>query len=337
LRAVYERTRPYLPAVLFLAGFTWDALTLGRQIKPIDLVVVAAYLAGAAAILVLIGRGVTFRGSQYLNAAMQFLFGGIFSALFILYFKSSSDLPGYLVVIGLAALLVGNEFLQSRYSGLTISWAFFTLCAAMFCNFAFAHLFRSISVFWFYIGTLIGLVMVLGIRRVSTKEDASIVPSFLVAIVMIVLHAINAIPPVPLVQKEMLVAHDVRRTPSGYAAVIESPAWRFWRSSAVTFHRAPGERLYCFTAVFIPKGIVTTIAHRWEYFDEGRDEWIAAGTVPIRIAGGREGGYRGYSYKTNPPPGRWRVIAAAQSGASIGVLDIRVADGKRVKPRNVKL
>ena len=43
------------------------------------------------------GGGVTFRYSQYLNAVLQFFFGGIFSALFIFYFLSSSGLGGYLV------------------------------------------------------------------------------------------------------------------------------------------------------------------------------------------------------------------------------------------------
>ena len=75
--------RRWAPALAFLGGFVWDAVTLGRSIKSIDLVILLGYLIGAAVILVLIGRDVVFRGSQYLEMALQFLFGGIFSALFI--------------------------------------------------------------------------------------------------------------------------------------------------------------------------------------------------------------------------------------------------------------
>lgn len=336
LKTVYERLRPWLPVIFFFSGFAWDAITLGQTIKSSDLFILAGYLLAAAAILVAIGRGMTFRGSRYLNAVLQFLFGGIFSALLIFYFLSSSDLPGYLVVLALAVLLVGNEFLESRYSELSLSWAFFTLAATMFFNFALAHLFRSISTFWFYLGTLFALLSVVLLRRVSKREAATIIPSIGVASAMLLLHALHAIPPVPLVKKEMLVAHDVHRTSAGYLATIESPGWRFWRSSSTTFHRAGNERVYCFTSVFVPPGIATTIRHRWQFDDPARG-WVDMGVVPFRIEGGRKTGYRGYTFKQNVTPGRWRVIAETETGAAVGIVMFFVESGTRVDPKSVRL
>lgn len=336
-RPLVVKTRRYFPAVAFIGGFVWDALTLGNQIKPSDLFILLAYLAGAAAILTMIGRGVQFRFSQYLNWLLQFFFGGIFSALFIFYFLSSSDLPGYLFVIGLAALLIGNEFLESAYSELTLSWAFFTLSAIMFFNFALAHLFHSVSTFWFYLGTLIATLVVLALRRLSRHDSASIKPSLGVAALILVLHVFNVIPPVPLVKKEMLVAHDLHRRGSTYEGTIESPGWRFWRSSDKSFHRSGNERVYCFTSVFAPNGIDTTIRHRWQHVDPKSGDWIDYGAIPIRISGGRRGGYRALSYKSNAAPGRWRVIAEAESGAALGIIDFDVVEGEGGKKQNVKL
>ena len=335
VRSTYHRVRPWVPAVAFFGGFAWDALTLGQSIKSLDLWLLLGYLLAAAAILVIIGRGITFRYSQYLNSVLQFLFGGIFSALLIFYFLSSSDLPGYLVVLGLAALLIGNEFLESRYSELTLSWTFFTLSAMMFFNFALAHLFRSISTFWFYLGTLMALLFILVIRRVSRSESASITPSVAVAAAMLVLHALNVIPPVPLVKKEMLVAHEMHKRDGVYEAEIESPEWRFWRTSSSVFHRRDGERVYCFTSVFVPVGIQTTIRHRW-LFHDGK-EWRTTGVIPFRIEGGRESGYRGLTYKQNVSPGRWRVIAESESGAAIGIIDFRIVTGEAARMRKVRL
>lgn len=337
VRHTYERVRPWVPAVFFIAGFAWDALTLGRTIKSIDLFILLAYLAGAAAILVAMGRGVTFRGSQYLNAVLQFFFGGIFSALLIFYFLSSSDLPGYIVVLGLAALLIGNEFLESGYSELTLSWVFFTLSAAMFFNFALAHLFRSISTFWFYLGTLIAVLLILVIRRISRIDSASVVPSVVAAALMLALHALNFIPPVPLVKKEMLIAHDMQKRGGEYTGVVESPGWRFWRTSAPVFHRRGGERVYCFTSVFVPNGISTTIRHRWLHYDERAGEWKVTSVVPFTISGGRQGGYRGLTYKQNVMAGRWRVIAESESGAAIGVIDFRIEAGEREGAKTLRL
>jgi Protein of unknown function (DUF2914) len=319
----------------FLGGFIWDALTLGRTIKPADLFILLGYLVGAATILVAIGREVRFRGSQYLNAVLQFFFGGIFSALFIFYFLSSSGLPGFLFVLLLAALLIGNEFLESAYSELTLSWAFFTLSATMFFNFALAHLFRSISTFWFYLGTLLALLLVVMLRKLSRRESGSVKPAIGVAAVMMVLHAFNVIPPVPLVKKQMFIAHEVRRTGDGYTALVESPDWRFWRVSSATFHRRGREPVYCFTSVFVPTGIRTSIRHRWEYL--ANDGWRTADVRSFSIAGGRQAGYRGYTYKQNVTPGRWRVTAESESGAAIGIVMFKVVAGEAGKTRQIRL
>ncbi|MDP9194750.1 MAG: DUF2914 domain-containing protein [Acidobacteriota bacterium] len=331
-----QRLSKYAPVLFFITGFAWDALTLGRSIKPVDLFILAAYLAGAAAILVMLGRGVTFRGSQYLSPVLQFFFGGIFSALFIFYFLSSGGVGGYLFVIGLAALLIGNEFLGSRYAELTLSWTFFTLSACMFFNFALAHLFRSISTFWFYLGTIVAMLLALVLRRLSRHEASSIKPSIAVAALLLVLHAFNLIPPVPLVKKQMLIAHEMRREGNAYIARVESPEWRFWSTSSATFHRQGGERVYCFTSVFVPNGIRTTIRHRWERIDANGD-WVTMDLRPFSIAGGRQGGYRGYTFKRNVIPGRWRVTAESESGATIGFVEFRVMNGTPEKLKLLRL
>jgi hypothetical protein len=336
-KPLIARTRRYFPAVAFIGGFLWDAITLGSQIKPSDLFILLGYLIGATAILIALGRGLQFKGSRYLNWLLQFVFGGIFSALFIFYFLSSSDLPGYLFVIGLAALLLGNEFLESAYSELTLSWAFFTLCAIMFFNFALAHLFHSLNTFWFYLGTLIAVLLVLALRQFSRDDSASIKPSIGVAALILLLHVFNVIPPVPLVKKEMLVAHDLHKSGDTYVGAIESPGWRFWRSSSRAFHRGANERVYCFTSVFAPNGIDTTIRHRWQRYDTKRGAWVEMGTIPVHISGGRRGGYRALSYKSNATVGEWRVIAEAESGAAIGIVDFDVVAGESGKLKSVRL
>ncbi len=151
---------------------------------------------------------------------------------------------------------------------------------------------------------------------------------------MLVLHVFNVIPPVPLVKKDMLVAHQLRRTSDGYVAHVESPGFRFWRRSSATFHRAGNERVYCFTSVFVPPGITTTIRHRWEVLQDG--EWTTTSVVPIRISGGRQTGYRGYTFKQNVVPGKWRVTAEAESGAAIGIVTFTIVPGKAARMKTVR-
>ncbi|HUO85449.1 MAG TPA: DUF2914 domain-containing protein [Thermoanaerobaculia bacterium] len=326
-----ERTflRRLLPASAFFGGFLWDAVTLGRVITRFDLILLLGYYLAAGVILVLIGREVRFRFSDWLNVALQFFFGGIFSALVIFYFLSSGELGSFLLVLLLAALLVGNELLESHYSRLTLSWTFFAFCGIMVLNFALPHLFRTISTFWFYASTLVALLMMLAARRLSGSRG-SVGPAIGVAAVLVLLHAVNVIPPVPLVKKEMLIAHEVTRREGVYVMSVEPPpSWKFWRRSADVYHRPQGAPVYCFTSVFVPKGIETTLVHVWERWNQSTRSWAPTDRLRFRIAGGRQEGYRGYTVKQNMIAGDWRVRAEAESGATVGLLEFRIepADG----------
>jgi hypothetical protein len=46
-----ESFKRALPAVTFFAGFLWDALTLGRSVGPLGLVLLTGYLAADAAVV----------------------------------------------------------------------------------------------------------------------------------------------------------------------------------------------------------------------------------------------------------------------------------------------
>lgn len=101
------------------------------------------------------------------------------------------------------------------------------------------------------------------------------------------------------------------------------------------FHRRGGERVYCFTSVFVPTGIRTTLRHRWQY--RSTSGWREAGTVTFPIEGGRREGYRGYSFKQNVSAGLWRVIAESESGAAVGILYFRVTPAAQLeRARRVK-
>ena len=103
------------------------------------------------------------------------------------------------------------------------------------------------------------------------------------------------------------------------------------------FHRTGNERVYCFTSVFVPNGIRTTIRHRWLHYDEGAGKWRTTSVIPFTISGGRSGGYRGLTYKQNVTPGEWRVIAESETGARIGIVDFDVVNGEPVQPKKIRL
>ncbi|MCM2315433.1 MAG: DUF2914 domain-containing protein [Thermoanaerobaculia bacterium] len=324
-----------LPAIAFVGGFCWDVFTIGRAIKPVDLWILSGYYTICATILVLRGRDAHFRGSRYLNLALQFFLGNIFSALVVFYFISAGSFWGFVIVSALAAMLVSNEFLERHYEKLTLSWTLLTVSGVMLLNFILPHLFRSISPLWFHASTAAAVALAALLNRISLRKH-KLWPTIAVALVLMSMHMMNLIPPVPLVGKRLVVGHDVRRTASEYLVTVEPRArLMFWRPTVV--HKAPGARVWCASSIFVPRGIETTVSHHWLRLEAG--QWVTKSVVPFPIRGGRLDGYRAYSFKANIPAGEWKVIVETTQGQTIASTRFRVeesAGGPR-RTRTIRL
>lgn len=343
----FLRAKAAFPAVAFFGGFVWDAATLGRSVTPLDLWILSGYLAAAALLLVVMGRRGRLRGSVAGDAEpaadltkaeklkawlrdegpaffLQFLFGSLFSALFIFYFLSSSYLPGFLIVLGLLILLVANEFLEGHYHRFTLTWALFGLCAILFLNFALPHMAGSIHPIWFYLSTAGGVGLTFGLKRLSPKAAGSLWPLYASAIALVGLFLVNAIPPVPLVKKNLAIVRNLEKRDGAYRAEIETPPfYAFWRASEREVRVRPGEKIFCFSSVFAPSGFHGTLYHTWRYKDHRKGGWVKADRLGFPIAGGRRDGFRGFTYKKTLPEGKWEVRVETESGRVIGSIRFR--------------
>src|SRR3989344_3915611 len=133
-----------------------------------------------------------------------------------------------------------------------------------------------------------------------------------------VFYSLNIIPPIPLALKEAGVYYSVTRTQDGnYILKGEPRAWYAFLKRPV-LHISQGAPAYFYSAVFAPTELKTRIVHQWEFFDESRGMWIVSSRVQFAIVGGRDRGYRGYSFKTNVAPGFWRVSVETERGQLLG-------------------
>ncbi|MDB5104709.1 MAG: conserved rane protein of unknown function [Fibrobacteres bacterium] len=353
-----SRAKAAFPAVAFFGGFLWDAITLGRSITALDLYILLGYLLVAGGILIWMGRRGSMRGSAPLAGAgtvdpatpaphsaggsktadalhwlredgpaftLQFLFGSVFSALTIFYFLSSSYLPGFLLVLALVALLILNEFLESHYHRFTITWTLYGVACILFLNFALPHLVGSIHPVWFFVSTAAGVGIVFALRSLSPKASGSTWPIMGAGMTLILLFLVNAIPPVPLVKKRMAICRGLEHIEGRYIGEMEKPPfYSAWRMSESLVRQRGGEKVFCFTSVFLPTGIQTTLYHRWRFADPRKKEWVQAQRIGFPIHGGRQDGFRGYTYKQNLSPGRWEVRVETESGRVLGTIHFRV-------------
>jgi hypothetical protein len=82
----------------------------------------------------------------------------------------------------------------------------------------------------------------------------------------------------------------------------------------------PGNLIYAYSAIFSPKNLNLTILHEWQHYDEIQNKWITGTVINLPVTGGRDGGFRTYSARSNLVPGKWRVNIKTKEGQTIGRL-----------------
>ena len=345
----------FFPAIFFFGGFLWDALTIGRNVAYSDLIIFFVYLLISAAILFTIGSpryilADTTKMSSWLAKVykrlywenlpyfmLQFMFGNLLSALFILYFKSSNHGLAWLMSLLLAIMLVANEYLEDEYKKFTLSWALFGFCAMLLFNFALPYLLGSIHAVWFYLSTLLGAGLAYWLYKKTPNHDGSIWPVPVIAIVLMLAYALDMIPPVPLVKRDIAVGYALNKVDGNYQ-LSQQPSswWVFWRETSTDLQVASGQRVYCFSSVFAPKGLKTRLYHVWQYHDKKKG-WQTRSRVGFSLSGGRYNGFRGYTYKTNLQAGDWKVMVETENDKTVAVQEFTVEMVSSTTPPIVKV
>jgi hypothetical protein len=331
--------KKYLPALAFFAGFIWDAVTIGRGVNASDLWLLSGYLIATIPIIIwLVKRAdllqnnaaeTTLANSIPLEDAhwktrlpymlLQFLFGSLFCALFILYFKSSSHLTAIGWSLGLGVLLVANEFLETAYRRFTLIWTLFGFCSILLLNFVLPYVIGSVHWVWFFISIILAVIITQSLKLKISSHLGNIYPTYVVAVLIASVYVLDVIPPVPLVKKDIEVGTKLVKVSGEYVLQQDkAPPWVFWRNTLDTVHINPGDKVYCLSAVFAPAGLEAKLYHRWQFYDENKG-WLTMSRIGFALAGGRNNGFRGYTFKQNVAYGQWRVIVETENERTIAV------------------
>ncbi len=348
--------KPFLPVLFFFAGVTYDTVTLTRIDRLTDNLILLLYLSLLGLLIILTGRADLVRAGlseaatespvsatafervrPYYPYAIQFLLGGLFSAYAIFYSQSAS-LTGTAVFFALlVGLLVANELFKDRLSNLRLLVSLYALVCFSFLTFFLPVLTGVMNTPMFLFGALCSLGAAFwvirqvyrGIPERPTREMALTgAPAVGLVVILVGFYFLHWIPPVPLSMKFGGIYHQVGKQDGVYRLGFEPGAWyEFWKRSDDPFHGAGPAS--CFTAVFAPVALQTTILHHWQYRPAGRAEAAFQTTdrIPLTIAGGREAGYRGYTTKAKLDPGEWRVDVETKDGRVIGRIGFRAVEG----------
>ena len=337
----YER---YISPVSLLVGFSIDAVaSQALDLWHYSFVLLAYLVLAGVSILVLhlieTGRIRIFDTiAQFMPVIIQFAFGGLFSGFIILYSKSASFAASWMFVVILAALLLGNERFRRIYVTFPVQIGIFFFAIYSFSIFYVPVLASSVGNGLFVVSGVASVVVIAAYLVACSflipgrfKETRTLTVRVVLGTFVLInaLYVVNAIPPLPLALKDAGVFHSVARVSGEYVVTFEPREWyEVYLRYHTEFHRVKGETAYVYTAVFAPDGISTGLQHEWQHYDDALQTWVTKDTISFSIAGGRSGGYRGYTLHRNPEEGYWRVNVLTSYGKLIGRVAFRVIEAE---------
>lgn len=345
----WREAHPVLESALFFAGgFTFDLATLSRIDDGATSVQLGVYLLLLGTLLMMaeiyVERAhpaprLLQRAMPFLEDAIHFFLGSVLSSFALFYFKSAAGFSGVLFSVVMFGLLVGNELPRFRKLGPMMRFAVYSFCLTSFLAYLLPVLAGFLHMALFLSAVVLSLLVTAGIHRLLMRwqPDATrlkrvvVYPAAAVQAALVTFYLLRMVPPVPLSVAEMGIYHHVERRGGEYF-LDQSPSWRFWQKGDQTFFARPGDKVWVFVQVFAPRHFRDRINIHWMY-DHPKNGWQDSGVLSLTVTGGREQGFRGMAYKSNPKPGDYRVDVETEDGRTIGYLTFTVVEDTSTEPR----
>jgi hypothetical protein len=264
----------------------------------------------------------------------QYALGGLLSGFFVFYAAHSVILASWPFLLLLLTVYAGNEYFRMHKAHLVFQTALFFFALYAYLIFALPLYLGFIGPWMFALSTLVSaavfaallwLLYITNKKRVATYIRPIGYSALGIIVAISTSYATGLVPPIPLALVDAGIYHSLTRVPEGYLVQKETDS-PWWNILPPTVHAVPGQAIYAYSAVGAPIQFSSTVVHRWER--KSSKGWVTESRIAFPISGGRDGGYRGYSVKSNTVPGAWRVSVETAGGQVIGRIrfDIESAD-----------
>jgi hypothetical protein len=257
---------------------------------------------------------------------VQFTFGALLGGSFIFYWFSGSFWVSWPLIAAFILLMVANDAFKHYFMRPAIQISVYFFITMSLFAVALPFILHSLSPWLFVIASGLALVEIfifvtlLSEVREIVKQQRKIITACIIGIVVLmnVFYFSGIIPPIPLVVRESKAYHAVQRSGNNY--LLKGEQETFWEKvlPGQKIHIVQGARVYAYTAIFSPKDLNAKIFHEWHHYNGEKNEWETVNNLSFTVTGGRKEGFRGYSFKTNPTPGKWRVYVKTERGQTLG-------------------
>jgi hypothetical protein len=358
----YER---HISAAAMLGGFGFDFFAYDRVDHPVTQTLLIVYLGVAAFSIALLHwleahqeweAKIVVKLRAYLPALTQFVLGSLWSAFLVFYARSGVLAGSWPFLLILFAIFIGNEVFKHYHARLIFTTTLFFFALFSYCAFMLPVFTKSIGTAMFLASGVVAVAVFAGflwllskLSRARLGEVKWQIGGGGVAVYALVtaLYFLDVLPPLPLAMQQTGVYHSICRVPPKgrircigakpdvglarerhiyYQATEEPRSWMQFLGIRRIIHVEPGKPVIVFGAVFAPVDLNTTTYYVWKHYDEVRGDWQTVQRLTNSLRGGRDKGYRNYSFKTNVGPGLWRVDVVSVDGRLIGRTEFKVVN-----------
>jgi hypothetical protein len=268
---------------------------------------------------------------NYHELVAHFLYGSLLSAFTIFFIQSSSLIHSFIFLLLMFLILVMNELPQFQQKGPIARLCLLSLC---WC----CYLFLLVPIILGFMGWIpvflssllfLSLVILLGKQlhflHLEKIRKEFYFPSLTILISFILLLILGITPPVPLHLEKIGIYHQVEKKLPLYIGKYFREWWRFYESGAQTYYYKPGDPIFVLYSVFAPSRFEDDLIIHWLY--ETPNGLKSADKIPLKIKGGREKGYRGFSKKSSLSPGEWEIRIETIDSRIIGKINFEAIIG----------
>ncbi|HMO78801.1 MAG TPA: DUF2914 domain-containing protein [Candidatus Paceibacterota bacterium] len=330
----FKKNEKYIGPIFMFGGFFIDSLTLRRSDLLAENLLLLFYLLLAGIIIMVINKYQQSRYVSIFNFLLFFTFGGLFSVFTVFYVRSSAISASWPFLILLFGAMISTEFLRKQYQIFNIQISVYFLAIFSFLIFHLPIV-TGIMNFWiFMISGLVALTIIYFylfiIKKFINKNILflkNIVTISMLFLIVNFMYFLNFIPPVPLVMMDAEIGINVVKENNIYKITdykndsVKLLGLINWKEKISLL---PNQRIYFFNSVFAPSKIKTEIYHVWQKYDTKTNKWQNVAKIPINLQGGRDYGYRSYSYVSNYSSGKWRVVIETGKGQVVGIHNFNV-------------
>lgn len=338
VHAFLKKYEHYTMPIILIGGFIIDNLTLTQIDRLFENMVLFVYVS-ISAIMLYILYGPQPEHPWKIHATiknfapfiLQYCIGGLFSGLFIFYFRSGTLITSLPFLLVLFVLMAGNEYFYRKFPKASFQLVIFFIALLSYINLIVPLITKKMGSVPFIGATLFATIIMYTFVAILDQPNGLVHGKhrkqlhrrlFVTLCIFITLYFTNVIPPLPLSMKEGAIGYAISKQQNMYAITVEKAPWYMPLSEYGSRVSNQGT-LYAFSAIYAPIDINTDIFHRWSRYDEVHG-WVEMARLPIAITGGRQDGYRGFSFKQNVAQGDWRVDVITEQGQIMGRMNMTV-------------